>query len=256
MIVGISLLVIGFAWLLIETRCLTIRLPVGPNPNRVKLLAAGKPILMLPAHKPIDMTVPYWWMTGAEKETGLLVCQSHWSCAYRDKCKKTERWTGWKLPARKFAAFGMTFDLASGCNIARAMLLSEVVKAQKSRKSSIVQYGLPLHPIIEQVRVGSHTEFHATDDKGHGWHQTVCDYETVYRDSLVPRGWLMAHEHDLDNYEPTIEISVDGQPPFSVDGNYKKGIIQGFMADFVVKPKRKSRKPRDIEDAEVTVNAT
>ena len=27
------LLILGFAWLLIETRCLTIRLSVGPNPE-------------------------------------------------------------------------------------------------------------------------------------------------------------------------------------------------------------------------------
>jgi len=33
MIVGLMLLILGFAWLLIETRCLTIRLSVGPNPE-------------------------------------------------------------------------------------------------------------------------------------------------------------------------------------------------------------------------------
>ena len=33
MMIGLTLLILGFAWLLIETRCLTIRLPVGPNPE-------------------------------------------------------------------------------------------------------------------------------------------------------------------------------------------------------------------------------
>lgn len=49
MIIGISLLVIGFAWLLIETRFLTIRLPVGPNPedDDVKALEAPAAPLLL-----------------------------------------------------------------------------------------------------------------------------------------------------------------------------------------------------------------
>ncbi len=85
--------------------------------------------------------------------------------------------------------------------------------------------------IIEQVRTGSHTEFHATDDKGHGYHQTIEDYKTVYHDCLVPREWLEEHEHDLDGYEPTIDISIDGKS-LSVNGNYKQGAIKAFMNEY------------------------
>ncbi len=82
--------------------------------------------------------------------------------------------------------------------------------------------------VIEQVRTGSHNEFHATDDKGHGWNQTVTDYETVYYDCLVPKAWLKKHEHDLDGYEPTIELIANGKT-LSVNGNYKHGLIRDFI---------------------------
>lgn len=88
--------------------------------------------------------------------------------------------------------------------------------------------------VIEQVRTGSHNEFHATDDKGHGYHNTVTDYKTVYHDCLVPKAWLKKHEHDLDGYEPTIEVSVDGKT-LSLDGNYKQGMIKTFLADYTTK---------------------
>ncbi len=86
--------------------------------------------------------------------------------------------------------------------------------------------------VIEQVKTGSHQEFIATDDKGHGYHNLVVDFETVYHDSLVSKAWLKKHEHDLDGYEATIEITVDGGKSLSVNGNYKQGVIKGFMADY------------------------
>ncbi len=88
--------------------------------------------------------------------------------------------------------------------------------------------------VIETVSTGSHREFHARDDKGHGWNETVTDYETIYHDCLVPGSWLKEHEHDLDKYEPTIEISINGKT-LSVNGNYKQGLIKGFMSDYVTK---------------------
>ena len=42
--------------------------------------------------------------------------------------------------------------------------------------------------------------------------------------------WLRQHQHD-PYPEPTIDITVAGQT-FSVDSNYKAGMIQGFMGQF------------------------
>ncbi len=82
--------------------------------------------------------------------------------------------------------------------------------------------------VIEQVRTGSHQEFIATDDKGHGYHNLVNEFKTVYHDCLVSKSWLKKHEHDLDGYEPTIDISIDGKA-LSVNGNYHKGMIRDFL---------------------------
>ncbi len=81
--------------------------------------------------------------------------------------------------------------------------------------------------VIEQVRTGSHQEFIATDDKGHGYHNTVTDFETVYHDCLVSKAWLKKHEHD-EYPEATIDISIDGKT-LSVNGDYKHGMIKDFI---------------------------
>lgn len=100
--------------------------------------------------------------------------------------------------------------------------------------------------LIERVRVGSHHEYvkwnHETQEeevisnpeKGY-YHRVIDDYRTVYHDCLVSGEWLKAHEHDLDNWEPTIEITVDGGKSLNVNGNYQAGLIKGFMADYITK---------------------
>jgi hypothetical protein len=41
--------------------------------------------------------------------------------------------------------------------------------------------------------------------------------------------------HDLDEYEPTIEITVDGGKGISLDGDYKQGMIKDFLAGYTTK---------------------
>lgn len=106
--------------------------------------------------------------------------------------------------------------------------------------------------IIERVRTGSHKEFVATDDKGHGYHNIVIDYTTVYHDCLPGVEWLQAHEHDLDGYEPTIEITVDGKT-LSVNGNYKQGVITNFMSQYTERV-RAGKKTMTISKGDAVVN--
>lgn len=94
--------------------------------------------------------------------------------------------------------------------------------------------------LIERVRIGSHHEYvkwnhetnkydYASKPKRGYVHQVVEDFQTVYHDCLVSGDWLKAHEHDLDDYEPTIEIAVNGKT-LNVNGNYKQGMIKEFMS--------------------------
>ncbi len=101
--------------------------------------------------------------------------------------------------------------------------------------------------LIERVRVGSHREFHPRinyetgkpDEKGRGWNETIEDFKTVYHNSLVSKDWLKEHEHDLDNFEATIDITVDGGKSISINGNYKAGMIRNFLAEY--KPAKQSK---------------
>lgn len=99
---------------------------------------------------------------------------------------------------------------------------------------------------IKQVRIGSHHEYvkwnpetkeydYSMKPKKGYIHRVVDDYETVYRDCLSGKEWPKQHEHDLDGYEPSIEIIVDGGKSISLNGDYKQGMIKGFMADYITK---------------------
>lgn len=238
MIGSLTFIALNFLWLCVETDWFRLRFLIRPDtvkPEAIKLLPAAKPVLLLNAGKHIDFDAPYWWMTPELKKDHIMLCHNCYGTT-RGKCPehKADRWASWKLPARTIKAFGSTLNLNEGCNIQRALLLKTIAR-ELTRKTPVVKPAPFQTNFIEAVRTGSHNEFHATDDKGHGWHQVVNDYKTVYHDCLVPGSWIKEHEHDLDGYEPTIEIAVDGGKNLSVDGNYKQGMIKDFMADYVTK---------------------
>lgn len=104
--------------------------------------------------------------------------------------------------------------------------------------------------IIERVRVGSHRE--PQELYGRTFNRIVEDYETIYHDCLPGKEWIKSHEHDLDNFEPTIEIVIDGKS-LAVNGNYKKGLIPGFMSAFTTR-ERAGRKMMTIMKGDSVVN--
>ena len=206
MIISLLVILCAFVWLLKETDYLRVRLPIGAPTKS----------------KPIDFNNPYYWQSD---KTNLMLCIN---CRLKCKEHKSERWCGWKLPAKTIKAFNSTLNLNEGCNIYRAKFLKELVREHKRKTPAFKPSQLSFNP-IEQVRIGSHKEWHEnTYHAGHGYHSLVEDYNTVYHDCLVPGDWIKAHEHDLDNFEPTIELKVSDKS-FNVNGNYKKGIIKEFI---------------------------
>jgi hypothetical protein len=178
--------------------------------------------------QPIDKTVPYYWQPIKDN---MLLCHN---CRISKHCHKDkERWTGWKISAKTIKAFNTTLNLTEGCNIARASLLKDVANAQRINKTPSVKLAqLPL--FIEQLRVGSHREWVETSPK-HGYHRIVEDYESVYHNCLASKEWLKEHEH-FEYPEPTIEITINDKT-LPVNGNYKKGLIAGFMENYTEKVK-------------------
>jgi len=50
------------------------------------------------------------------------------------ECRKSDaRWFGWKIPARTVKIAGSTINFNAGCNLYRAKMLRDIVKAQKSK---------------------------------------------------------------------------------------------------------------------------
>lgn len=186
---------------------------------------------MIPATKvkgnPTD--TPYYWMTAEQKEQHLILCHKNWRCPYSHsaQCNKTERWTGWKIPAKTIRAFDSTLTFVKGCNIYRALLLKEIVREHK-RKPNFKPCQLAMDAFVKQVRVGSHQEWIETDDKGHGFHRIVKEYTTHFHDCLSGKDWLK--EHHKDKYpEPGIELSIDGERSISLNGDFKKGMIKEWV---------------------------
>ena len=135
----------------------------------------------------------------------------------------------WKLPAKTIHAWGSTLNLAESCNLCRAELLKTIAWEQNQKAVTYKPGPLPTNAFIDLVRVGSHLEFHETTPK-HGYHTTVTDTKTIYRDCLPGKKWLKEHHKD-ELPEVTIEIQIDGKE-LSVNGNYKHGMIAGFMRQF------------------------
>lgn len=235
-------ILLAFIWLGLETHWLTVRLPCGSLQcdstgiealEGIKLLAPAKqPLLLCAPIKKIDFDTPYWWQSPEMKIFHLTLCQNDYRCPYRKKCKDTERWTGWKLPAKTIKAWGTTMNLAEGCNIKRALFLKAMAREVNRKSSTPAQTPVPL--FITQERTGSEKVQHGTRG-GRRYYQHDDTYETVYHDCLVSKAWLKKHSKDVIP-EPTMEVIVNGKT-LSVNGNYKKGVVKEFIK--VNAPERK-----------------
>jgi len=243
----ISVIVLGLLWLGVETDWLTIRLPYGPARPESYILLLGTtcdliPLLAMPKQPLLLTTVtrlllplgrppfdaiarPYSWKSSQELHDHMMLCQDYWHCPYSGKCKKTERWTGWKLPARTVKAFGSMLNFNSGCNIARALLLRDIASVHKHNKPTATIKQLPL-TFVETVRTGSHREqFGMRGNRK--YYDAVNDYKTVFKDCLPGKAWLEAHYKD-EIPEPTMELIINGKE-FSINGNYKTGMIRDLV---------------------------
>lgn len=221
MLLSIALVLIAFLWLLWETNDLSVNLAGKPK-SKTLLLSAAPIILALPAPKVQFDAIerPYSWKTAEQKENCLMLCQNNWNCTYRNKCRKVERWTGWKISARKLSVFGSTLNLNAQCNYARAFLLRDMAQAQKAKiKHTIVA------PYKENI--------------------TLAFGNGLFGD------WMKQHENDVLP-EQSIDISV-GEKSINVNGNYEPKMIEKFMSQFTYKA-RAGRKVITVSKGDVVVD--
>jgi hypothetical protein len=209
MLLSIILIILSFSWLFYETKCFSVRLPYG------RLIIEVKKINL----NPIDN--PYYWKSDEQREQSFILCRNDYHCPYRARCKKSERWLGWKIPARTVKAFNSTLNFEAMCNIKRALLLKDMAKELKHKPSQTVKAPCQsvVIPLIED-RLKLNQYGHRTSES-----------ETVYHDSLVSKEWLEAHLKD-EYPEPLIEIIVNNGKSISVNGNYKPKMITEFMSEY------------------------
>ena len=221
---------LALGWLLIETEGLTVRLPSG----KVKVHdGKARTMAQWAEHdKVFAKEIGKEQKTYAERRAHIL---AH-TCPICDKGDDS------LIVETKTLTYGNSTCHVRGCPECIEIYRLEIEKSQtgKTRAASYPIFQPPL--FIEQVQIGSHNKYvkwnSETNEeeilpkykKGYH-HRIVQDYTTRYRDCLPGTEWLKAHENDYRDFEPTIDISIDGKA-ISVNGNYKQGMIAGFMGQY------------------------
>ncbi len=236
MIATIIILAIAFGYLGYETKGFTIRLLVGKDKPAVDNWTPYYKELLVRDNRPRNSarTMTEWDIYNKEHAAELEQEQ-----AERDKereqiriyrashecpiCHKT-----FENPVveTKTIVAGNSTCHVTGCPDCLEKWRKDIDKSQTNtiRQPVIKTTQLPM--FITQERTGSHRDWIETSPK-HGYHKTVEEFTTYYHDCLCGKDWLKEHA-DFKCPEPTIEISINDKA-ISVNGNYKKGMIAGFM---------------------------
>ena len=217
----VTVFALGLAWLCHETEFLHVRLPVGKTTRHdfINIYEGA-----MPEFKPVVVRSTYLLPVKCSLTERIAFEDEHRVGHYSlDKCK----------PSYQQMLIGNNTVTLS----ATLPKLYEYIKEAQKAQTIKPHDGLAVAPynqipmFIEKIRTGSHVEPDPeTDADGTTitYGRYVTDYKTVYHDCLVPKEWLMEHEHDLDDFHPTIDISVNGQT-LNVNGNYEKNLIKSFM---------------------------
>ncbi len=238
MIPTLIIIALALVWLLIETDYMRVKLPVGKE---------------LPRYG-VGRTMAQWeeYNKAHEKELEKerkeyterqAVIKSH-TCPL---CRTTN--DNLLIETKTIIAGNSTCHI-TGCLNCLEKYSKEITKAQ-TEKPQKQSYG-KAQPLlfITQEHIGSHKqEIGMRGGRRH--YEYVDDYKTVFHDCLTGKEWLEAHYKD-EYPEPMIELSVDGKN-LSVNGDYKKGMIAGFMGEFTHKV-RAGKKTMTVQNGDSVVN--
>ena len=224
MILPTILLALGFAWLMVETDWLRIRLPYGSIPVQSIERRKHRPEIEL--GRIINASYPETKllaeMCGFTKLQTQFVKEKWKSINPYNYMKKPRCWASYQ----QMIIGGHTLTI----NATSSKLydtIAEAVKVADSKPRKFVAKVAPLPGFVEVHRVGSHKEFVETSPK-HGYHKIVEEFNTYYKDCLCGKEWLEAHYNDHKDFEPTIELTVN-EKSISFNGNYKTGIIKQWI---------------------------
>ena len=128
MIATIIIVGLAFIWLGYETDWMRIRLPVGANYKRGLIPPPPSPEQQIRLQRKLWQFLKYGDDCVMSDRLGIY-CHTN-GCRL---CHQGDRFFAWRIPARTVKVFGSTINFKSGCNLYRAKLLNDIVKAQKSK---------------------------------------------------------------------------------------------------------------------------
>jgi len=220
MITTIIIVSIALAWLTWETDYFTIRLPYGDAPElKSRGIKMESNNISLPK---LYLLPEYCQLTLAQQELATTKYRDSWRYSTPYNTRRPDSYQSMTIGNQVITLNATLPNLHE--------LIADVYKVQtdKPRQSSFKPCQLPMDAFIKTVRIGSHNEWVETTPK-HGFHRIVEEYTTYYNDCLAGKDWLKEHEHNLDNFEPSIELSVSGGQGLSLNGNFKRGMIKEYV---------------------------
>ena len=247
----VTVFALGLAWLCYETEFLTVRLLVGKLSRHDFINIYEGAIPQKPEFKPVVVRSTYLLPEKCSLTERIAFEDEHRvGHYYLDKCK----------PSYQQMTFGFNTVTLSATLPKLYDYMKEAAKAQTAKyRDGIAEAPCKQIPMFSyKQETGSHIETITTDyndpdtGKPYIYQHEVRDYKTIFKDCLVPKEWLEAHEHDLDDFHPTIDISVNGQT-LNVNGNYEKGLIKDFMLKYT-KRVRVGKKMQTVFDGAVVVD--
>jgi hypothetical protein len=244
MLTTILIISLAFVWLLLETRCLTIRL-TGDVTHFVDTWTPYYKELLARDNRPhnISRTRAEWDIYNEQHKDELeqeylereREQEERRLYRARHECKLCVKTFENPVIETMEFKYGNSTCHVAGCHDCLEKYRKAIEKSQDDKiRQPIQNHSKPSQPplFITTERVGSHREWIETSPK-HGYHRTIDDFETIYHDCLVSKTWLKEHEH-FEYPEPSIDITIDGKT-LPVNGNYKKGLIAGFMEQYTTR---------------------
>lgn len=233
MIVALLVIIIGMAWLLKETDWLRCNL----------MGEISEPIQMIEWRKTQPILEPCDVKTMAYPKTYLLpeMCEmTHYQVEFKESRYRRYSYNGTD-PINRDSYQQMIIGehtltlLATSPKLYKT--ITEMGKTWDTKPRKVTSHrSIPLPNFVRNEQTGSHQEWiprktwnedgTVTEDKKHGYHQTVCEYTTYFDNCLCGKEWLEAHYQDVIP-EPTMELIVNGKE-LHINGNYKTGLIKEF----------------------------
>lgn len=209
MITALAVITLALVWLLHETDYLRVRLLAGPD---------------IPWQQQCSPN-PYLQRDEYSHSGNEAVLLMRDRCSAGRECKRRRNCDTFAFGVDITRKIGSSTLHLVGCPVLAADRIAEAEKIQAGSKSHVTPRLAALPQFVREEPVYKNR---TTGYRYRGYGSVLDHYKTVYAPSLPGKRWLRDHAKDTLP-EPTIDITCNGKPVISVNGNYRRGIIKTAM---------------------------